>query len=438
MVGRRRARDDERLLGGRVGVAHDVDVDVAARLADDAPDDRSAREALPLRATARAHDDLRRVQPSRGVEKRGADVRADDLVVRAAELLEQLSLLPQQRGRRCGEPVLGNDVDSDEIALRALGDAGSAPDEPLAVARSGQSHEDALARLPRRVDAVLLPVVGEGLVDAIGEPGKGELAKRGQVPRPEVVRERRVDPLGRVDVPAREAIAQRERGEVDDLDLVGAADGSVGNRLALLDPGDLLDDVVEGLEVLHVHRRDDADPGVEELLDVFPTLLVTRSRDVRVCELVDESDLRIAREDRVEVHLLERPVAIGDLPPRHHLEVADLLCRLLSAVRLDVPDDDVLAVVAAAAAFVQHREGLADTGGRTEVDAERPSCHCYSLTLGADRVECEVQLEHVDARLAEEAERALVGVLTDERHDLIEREAAHLGDARRLEAGVLR
>ena len=44
-----------------------------------------------------------------------------------------------------------------------------------------------------------------------------------------------------------------------------------------------------------------------------------------------------------------------------------------------------------------------------------PRAMSYSLTLGRDRVECQVELEHVHARLAEEAERAPVGVLVDQR-----------------------
>ena len=160
--------------------------------------------------------------------------------------------------------------------------------------RAGERDEHALARLPRLLDPVPRAVLGEPLVDPVGEPGERELAQRGEVAGPEVVGERRVDPLGRVDVAAREAVAQRERREVDELDLVGAADDLVGDRLALLDAGDLLDDVVERLEVLDVQRRDDVDPGVEQLLDVLPALLVARARDVRVRELVDERDLRAA------------------------------------------------------------------------------------------------------------------------------------------------
>ena len=50
----------------------------------------------------------------------------------------------------------------------------------------------------------------------------------------------------------------------------------------------------------------DVDPGVEQLLDVLPALLVARARDVRVGVLVDERDRRSAGEDGVDVHLLER------------------------------------------------------------------------------------------------------------------------------------
>src|SRR5262245_6634151 len=89
-------------------------------------------------------------------------------------------------------------------------------------------------RMRSRVSqAVPLPVRGERLVDAIGEPCESELTERRQVPRPEVVRERRVDALGRVDVAARKAVPERERGEIDELDLVGAPDDGVRDRLAL-------------------------------------------------------------------------------------------------------------------------------------------------------------------------------------------------------------
>ena len=116
-------------------------------------------------------------------------------------------------------------------------------------------------------------------------------------------------------------------------------------------------------------------PGLEQLLDVLPALLVPRAGHVRVRELVDERDLRPPGEHGVDVHLLEDAVAVAHPLARDDLEVADLLGRLAPAVRLDEADDDVLAVLGAAPALVQHRERLADAGRGAEVDAERPSRH---------------------------------------------------------------
>ena len=105
----------------------------------------------------------------------------------------------------------------------------------------------------------------------------------------------------------------------------------------------------------------------------------------------------------------------------------------------------------------QHREGLADAGGGAEEDPQpaaprarllgldvreqlvgigpRLDCHSelhHRVTSGVER---QIQLEHVDARLAEHAERAAFGVLADERRDLGRGQAARSSDARDLILG---
>ena len=268
-----RPREREGFLG-RVRVADDVDVDPRAGPADHLPDHRAFGQALPPRAPARAHHDLRHVQRARRVEEGVADVLADDLVVARAELADELPLaLEQLRGRR-REPVLRNHVDGDELAVHPLCHARGPPDQALAVGRPGQRHEHPLAGLPGLLDPVAPAVLLEALVHPVGEPGEGELAQRREVARPEVVGERGIDPLGRVDVASREPVAQRDRGQVDELELVCPAHDLVGDRLLLLDTGDLLDDVVQRLDVLDVERPDDRDPRLEQLLDVLPALLV--------------------------------------------------------------------------------------------------------------------------------------------------------------------
>ena len=121
----------------------------------------------------------------------------------------------------------------DEVALRALRHPRGATDEPVAVGGAGERHEHPLARLPRPLDPVEAPVFVERLVDAVGDPQERELAQRAEVPGPEVVAERGVDPLRRVDVPVGHAPAERLGSHVDELDLVGAPRDLVRDRLAL-------------------------------------------------------------------------------------------------------------------------------------------------------------------------------------------------------------
>ena len=149
-------------------------------------------------------------------------------------------------------------------------------------------------------------------VDLVGHPQQRQLAQRGEVARLEVVGERGVDLLGGVDVAVREPAPQRLGGDVDQLELLGAAHDLVGHGLPLPHTGDPLDDVVERLEVLDVHRGRHVDAGVEQLLDVLPALGVPRAGRVGVGELVDEHDLGLAGEHRVEVHLVEPGVPPTD------------------------------------------------------------------------------------------------------------------------------
>ena len=178
------------------------------------------------------------------------------------------------------------------------------------------------------------------LLDAVGHPQERQLPQSAEVPLPEVVPEGRVDLFGRVDVPVGHAPAERMRCHVDELLLVGGPHDLVGDRLSLRDPGDALDDVVHGLEVLDVHGRDHVDARGQQLLDVLPSLRVARPGHVRVRELIDERDLRRPCQS-VDVHLLERRASILDRAARQHFEVRDLLGGARTTMGLDETHDDV-------------------------------------------------------------------------------------------------
>ena len=78
----------------------------------------------------------------------------------------------------------------------------------------------------------------------------------------------------------------------------------------------------------------------------------------------------------------------------------------------------------AAPALVEHGERLADARRRAEVDAELTASHRRDAKAATSASEREVQLQHVDAGLAEEAERRVVGVVVDELTHLLHRDAA--------------
>ena len=93
---------------------------------------------------------------------------------------------------------------------------------------------------------------------------------------------------------------------------------------------------------------------------------------VGVGELVDRDDLRSARKDGVEVHLLKHLPLVVDAAARDHLEPIEQCGGLLPAMGLDVADDDVDALALAGSNVLQHLVGLADARRGAEKDLQPP------------------------------------------------------------------
>ena len=366
--------------GVRVGDHVHVD---SARVADSPrPDPRAGEHGEQPGPAAGADHQLRGVLGLREREERLGDVVADDLVVGAAERLHQLPL-PGQVGRvGAGEPVGLGDVHGEQVAAGDPGgDPRRPPDQRVALGAAGERDDDPFPRLPGGGDVVLVPVALQSLVDLVGQPEQREFAQRGQVPGAEVVGERRVDLLRRVDVPVRHPAAQRLGSHVDKLDLVGGPHHGVGHGLPLRHPGDLLDHVGHRLEVLDVDRGDHVDARVEQLGDVLPALGVPRAWHVGVRELVDKRDLRLAGEHRVDVHLFPLAAPVGQLLAGDNLKPVEQRYRLRPLVRLGERDNHVRPALRPAVPLAEQGERLPDSGSGPKVDPQLPPRHDAALAI---------------------------------------------------------
>src|SRR5581483_10774217 len=281
----------------------------------------------------------------------------------------------QEVGGRAVQPVLGMDVDADEIGLRPGGQAGRPPDQGLTAGGAADGNHDPLPGLPRPVEAVAGPVALEALLHPVGDPQEGQLPEGGQVSDPEVVGQGDVEALGVVDVAVGQPAPQGLGRHVDQLDLVGGPDEGVGDGLRRGNTGDLLADVGQRLEVGDVERRDDVDAGLEELVDVFPALGVAAAGGVGVGQLVDEHHVGPAGEDGVEVHLLDLGPRDRDAPPGHHRKVTQLGGGAGPAVRLHETGHHVGAALRPPPALAEHGERLAHARRRPEVDPQAAPGH---------------------------------------------------------------
>ena len=180
--------------------------------------------------------------------------------------------------------------------------------------------------------------------------------------------------------------------------------------------------------MLDVDRGDYVDSRREQFLDVLVALFMLGAGDVGMRQFVDHRDFRLARQDRVDIHLLQRHAAVVDLAERNHFQVAHLGHGLRAPMRFDEAEHHVDALVAELMRLFEHPIGLAHPGRTAEINLE-PALALFSDQveeglgrgtllshtgksiyassppgLSAPRVahpvQCQIELEHIDARFA--------------------------------------
>ena len=146
--------------------------------------------------------------------------------------------------------------------------------------------------------------------------------------------ERRFDPLGRVDFAFLQPAAQVLGGDVHVDDLVGLDHDPIRYAFAYLDPGCLLDGVVQALQVLDVQSGYYVNSGCKDLLHILETLGIATSGDIRVRQFVHQRHCRFTGEDCAQIHLLDLDATVNEAPPRDHLQPLQQAFGLLATMRL--------------------------------------------------------------------------------------------------------
>ena len=173
--------------------------------------------------------------------------------------------------------------------------------------------------------------------------------------------------------------------------------------------------------MLDVDRRDDVDPGVEQLLDVLPALLVAASPGrwcARARRPARPSGCRASTASTsISVERRRRGSSSSRRGTTSRPSSSSAVCaRPCVSTK---PDDDVGAALEPPVALAEHGEVLPDARRGAEVDAQPPAAHASPQPAAmrlqsrrqVSRVERQVELEDVDPRLTEEPERPALGVL---------------------------
>ena len=262
-------------------------------------------------------------------------------------------------------------VDCEPRHAGALRHALRRPHELLGHERFVDAHQKPVLGRPGSGDGVRAHVVDHLRVDPLGGDAHRELAQRGEIALAEEMLQGAADLAAHVDLAFAQPLDQVVRRQVDQLDLIGELQDLVRQGLADAHAGDALHDVVQALDVLDVERGEDIDPGGEQFLHVLMALDVAAALDVGMGELVDDGELRLAPEQRVEVHLGEDAAAIHLALPRQHLETAQQRLGLGPAVGLDHADHHVRRPPRRRSLRgLEHRVGLADARVSAEEDLE--------------------------------------------------------------------
>jgi hypothetical protein len=348
-----------------VGVLQQVALFGALR---DALAERAAQPARRAAARRAARHQLRYVAHARIADQRRDRIGAGQRGGFRAEIGGKTQRVQRAFAQCIGQPLQLRrfDIHGDPVGLQCRRKARGRAHETRRFRTGPDAHQQPLARLPDMLDRTVGAIFAHLRIDTIGGTPQRQLAQRDQVAFAKEVAHRALGLLRQIHLAVAHPVEQFFGGQIDQRHFVGAIEHAVGHRLPHADARDLADHVVQTLQMLHVDGGVHVDARIEQFIDVLPALRMARAGDVRMCEFVDENQLRLALERGVEIELAELAAAIRDARKRQHVEPFEQRSGFAAAMRLGNADHYVDAFFLAPRGGQQHRIGFADTRRRAE------------------------------------------------------------------------
>ena len=250
--------------------------------------------------------------------------------------------------------------------IEARGHAGGAADDPVGALAGSDAGQQRIPGLPYRRHGLVAPVLEHLVIDAIRGAAQGEFAQGDQIALAEKVLDGAFGLVRKIDLAFLQALQQLVGWQIDQDDFVGNIEDMVGHGFPDADAGDAADDIVEGFQVLDIHRGINIDPGRQQFLDVLPALRMTRTGDVGVGQFVHQDQCGLAHQGAVDVEFPQHFVAVRDVLQGQPLQSFEHGFGFPAAVGLDDADDHVPALLQLLARRREHGVGFADTGRSAE------------------------------------------------------------------------
>jgi len=167
-------------------------------------------------------------------------------------------------------------------------------DQPDGAGVRADTDQNPFRGRPDLPDAPIAPVAFHLVVHPLGGAPQRQLPQSNQIALAKKVLPGLFRLFGQIDLAFLQALDEIVGRQIDELDFIGPVQKRVGHGLPDDDAGDLADNVVQALQMLDIDGGINGDAGIEELLDILPPLLVTGPGGIRMGQLIDDDQRRIA------------------------------------------------------------------------------------------------------------------------------------------------